>query len=737
MDLIGATAHWLHGDVETPSDFRIWHNYDQPIWDQLMGWRKDAGLDAQPVELIQVVSPYYDQDGGALRNISHDLDAAHVNLYLHQHSTNFNGEEISRHWDQSKISLDLNELHAKSIQNANVARPLHAKAIIARERNGIWCISGSANMSRPGLTRSWLAGGNLEIVSFQWSKDPAAFDYLLSDLALHIEPLLFSEAQGVEAEPSERSIQTVYSINIKDAVLHGRLLEGYVSKLPVGCPLDGTLHFLRSGIQVKVELHENAFSVQLPEALISADAIQLQLGEYVTSYRWIDYPDLLLKRGARSYHGRVRSQLETIDGTENLFVELMDFLWKRVDQALVNRDEQRRRSRVSDRKKGEEKDEKEEVLKPEDFIVPESEVVNRLARRLEDGLPYDQSIWGLRDLLSIVLLRLTTNTQQNQESDYQDTKNKRGESDILEIRQIKARERLRKYLLDYCKRYGQRLADSKFVEKTGALLLFENTFTLGRVLLNFADAAEEFSQDDLGHCTLWLFAPLVWPSLLGIEGKSSLNILNEISADVPEQWPRTSLPTLGAILFTKAFDSPSSTWQTEKQIQHSFALRQLINKIKEKMGEDCFNVTSEDLQDIYDGLDWEQHSNQAEIESYVTFYTASFSSLKNYLSPVEQKYSVLLKLQALLKSEVTNELEKQKYVREIESAGMSNLLKELITLKIPILSTKGDSEYCPRCFGQLSGKTSSELKRGNMVLCSVSQDALIYHVPRVPSKWEW
>jgi len=737
LELIGATARWLHGDVEPPSDFRVWHNFRQPIWDQLLAWRTGLGLDAHPVELIQIVSPYYDKDGSTLRKISRDINATQVNVYLHQNSTNFNGESISRHWNQSEVSLHLNEIHAKSIQNANIARPLHAKAIIAREKTGVWCISGSANISRPGLTHSWLAGGNLEMVSFKWSEDPTAFDYLLADPILHIEALNIDEIQGVEEEPSERIIQTSYSITIKEAVIRGRTLEGSISKLPADCPLEGTLHFLRSGIQVKVELHDYDFSVQLPEVLSSADAIQLKLGPYVTSYRWVDYPDLLLKRGARSYHGRVRSQLETIDGTQNLFVELMDFLWMRVDPALVNRDEQRKRSRVLDRKKVEEKDEKEVILRPEDFIVPESEVVNHLARRLEDGLPYDRSTWGLRDLLSIVLLRLTMNTETSQATDYDVATRKRNENEILKIRQIKAREYLRSYLLDYCKQYGQRLADSEFVEKTGMPLLFENTFTLGRVLLNFANSVEEFSQDDLVRCTLFLWAPLVWPSLLDIKGKPTISVLNEISKDVASQWAQTGLPTLGAILFTKAFSNPLSNWQAETQIQHSIVLRHLIEKIQNAIGGDCFTVDNDDLQDIYLDMSWENHEHvQTDIEGHATFYMNAISTLKTYRSPAELKYSAILNLQKLLKSEKPDELERQKYVQEIEAAGMSNLLKEFLNSHIPILSTNGDHGYCPRCFGQLSSRASSDLKNGNMVLCTVYSDALIYHVPRTPSKWE-
>jgi hypothetical protein len=206
---------------------------------------------------------------------------------------------------------------------------------------------------------------------------------------------------------------------------------------------------------------------------------------------------------------------------------------------------------------------------------------------------------------------------------------------------------------------------------------------------------------------------------------------------VAKLWSLAGLPTLAVIQFASAFGRPL-TQQSEKQVQQYMLLRQLIGKMESLLGETGFSLSTLDLNDIFRGATWNDlEYAQKAADSQISFYTAVFDELRNYSPPVEHKYSAFLNLQAMLKSGNPDESKIQRLIQEVKSAGLSDLLQEFLNRHIPLLSSNGDLEYCPRCSGKLTGQVSSELKRGKIVQCSVSHDALIYHVPERPSKWIW
>lgn len=738
------TATWLDHPAPEPTDFCIWHNFDRPILDLLTDWRNARGWASQPIRAFSIISPYYDSDIGTLQRLADDFLPDQIQIHLDPALTNLNGSQADLDWNRRET-----ELKTAGIGPGEATRPtrhVHAKAVIGKEQDGVWCLTGSANLTRPALLRSWQNHGNLELVTFRWSQNPNAFDYLINDPSVKVWPINLADVIVTEPEPSERPTHLETPIMLTDLTARGEILDGRVSDISNFHVSSGNLHVLRKNLDIPILLDsELAFHVQLPAPLDTADAARIELGESVTPYHWIDQPEILARFGARTYQVRIKGKMETILGAEQLFQELMNYLWERVDPSC-DTDEQdprllRRRRQESS---GDQSDTPNGPLPPgpEDFITDEL-LVRTLHWGVEHHQPYDRSLLSLRDLLSLVLLRLTTPTQaallpvdegiRDEDADQQ-------RQIEQEAQQVKILDRLRNYLIGYCKRYGHRLITPDFIHYKSPEVIFQNHFTLSRVLLEFAAKAEQvFTQGDLASCFWWIYAPLVWPEIIGFDGIPALKSLeNEFSKEnIQQAWQDGGMPSISIIVIYEALGQPPN-WKTglwnKKRVGEFMAAREWIDRMRKVIGDDAFHINQEHLDNalgvrsIDDVTNSSQHSGSLSIDEYQDVLT----KIERYIPPVQEKYYPLVQLSDILKTGEGESQKAQELIEQIHRQGLSEEYEEYKKKPVRILSTSEDDPYCPRCGAHLTVIAQNSLKQGKLVLCTSSRDAWIYLRPKLP-----
>ncbi len=744
---IAEKASWLNSKLSS-SESSVWHNYDRSILEQLIEWRQTHGLTG-PALRMQTISPYYDQHLLALRQITTDVSPSQLQIHLDPNLTNLDGKKAVEVWRGK--SPKLNAFEIKSNQRGASPRHVHAKAIIGKEKDGSWIISGSANLSRPALLTNWRSGGNLELVTFFWSENPKEFDYLLQDELVSVRPLNLSDVLITETEPSERENPGVPDVFLADLNWRGEKIEGRLS-----CPLPGgvqgsVLHLQRRDVDIPVRFRDDlSFVARLTAPLEEeTESARLVSERYTTPYRWIDQPDVLARHSARSYRSQIKGKIETIFGAEKLFKELMDFLLERVDPHSGGEEQDPHLSRRRYRKSEQEQDDSVSTSPPEaERFITDEKLVQSLHSALDyHRHPYDRSLLSLQDLLSLVLLRLTSKTQPEPiDDELPDDEREQVTQIEQEEEKVDVLQRLSDYIIRYCNRYADHLLDADFLKRTSPEVIFQNHYTLGKVLLEFENKARDFavfSQEDLFQCFWNIWAPLVWPKIIGVNGVSTLKaFMKEFQLEPIEQaWQNTGMPELALIMFSQVLGQPpswqSGLWQPES-VEIFMVARVLIDRIKKTIGSNAFLARPPDVDRLL-GIQTlkDLFSTSAFDPSFLEYSRKIFLKIERYHPPVEEKYFSLIGLDLLTRSKPGDSGSKQKLIDEIHTQGLTSELRDFQSNPKPILPTTPTEEneiYCPRCSAEQAESVCTLLERGKLVLCSYSKDAWIYLRPKMPDR---
>jgi hypothetical protein len=553
-------ATWINDPGPNPENFQLWHSHQESIWDQLQTWRQEKGFSNEPLEMLQVISPYYDGNLSTAQAVSRELALPKLQFYLSRTSTNIDGAEAVKSWQKEDTELEVFDVTAKKSRKP---RDLHAKALIGFEKEGCWMMSGSSNFTQPGLMRPWNRGGNLEMVTLN------------------------------------------YSPSVSDLTIQDNLLYGKIENKPMDTDFTATLEFLHSSDYYEIEISKfGEFSTTIDRPFEYADAAKIVIGEHATPYRWIDFPISLQKYGQRLFRSRLKTKIESLDGARSVFKELMDFLWNRVDPTKFRKDSKNdlpetglRTSKRKTESSGDSGEDINDEILPASRFITEEELIDNLNWGIDNHPRYDRNIIGLRDLLSIVLLRLATETRIDEvltpagETDEDTDQERTAEQ---EEKRITALQWIRRYILSYCRRYARRLADKSFVESIGSSLLFQNHLTLGRILVELFIKTDAFTQSDLETCFWWIWAPMVNPDLVGVEGEATLIALHqEQDAILISEWHEAALPELLSHMIYHAFNiSPGKNyryWQKEA-ITKALILKQLLLDFEKLLGEEFINL---------------------------------------------------------------------------------------------------------------------------------------------------
>jgi hypothetical protein len=756
LHAIGATGPWLAGAVTPPPDLRLWHTFDRSLFSQL--------TEQGPLDELQIIAPFFDLV--TIGTLVQRLEPRRLVCGIDALSPNLDGSALAAQCQAWGCELSIRTLAGRDGGH----RPLHAKTMIGLGPDGAWCVSGSANCTRPAWLGTWVGDGNLELVVWHHSSDSMAFQEIWTDDLLMVQERdasgIHAEEDSIEADDTQAAAPLrLVELSYQSERLTGRFT--WKSELPDSVDevdheaslVEGqcwALELLRRREAHSFEPdREGRFTIPLPDGLSSIEAgrVVAHSSGTVTQqspYHWIDQPAELARYGHRTYHARVKQGLQTFAGAGNLFEELLNYLWERVDPKAIQRardDEERGHRRFRGRQRGDGDDGEVEAPPPPEAFITEEELAETLAWHVDAYVPHDRSLLSLRDLLSLALLRLTTETV-TPNVDIGDTSERDEDADAAQTQeQEEQREamltRLSDYLRRYSRRYAQRLINPAFVTKVGPELLFENHYTLGRVLLEFASKVDVFTLDDLRQGILLILGGLFWPEGAGLDGNGAWDILIEAGCDgdtLRGVWEITDLPALTTLLICEAWDEPPG-WQDglwdEPLVQRFMLAQALLDQIEQRIGQRYWEPLESkpvESQALW-GFRWLTdlaEGNTHQIYSF-TEIISHLDRLASYQTPVEEKYANLLAWWRLEQKHQGKTVQATELIGQVHQAGYTEELQLLRSLPPDgqVLAIQGETEYCACCYIQLPIQITQSLRHGRLALCPNCRRAALYWKPVV------
>lgn len=335
-------------------------------------------------------------------------------------------------------------------------------------------------------------------------------------------------------------------------------------------------------------------------------------------------------------------------------------------------------------------------------------------------------------MLSLALLRLTTETasQRVLAASVDSEEDELAISEEIENQRQVLRDWqkwLVDYLMRYCRRYGQRLNDVSFIHETGPELIFQNHYTLARVLLEFHEKTETFSSGHLREAVREIWAPL-----FGRDGVLNVLASDETVEIVGTLWNEASLTPVFVMILSKAWSEAFPGWDQRNRIQciqRFIYARNLIEKSEASLGTgywrridwtqvDWFGLRGfqsvEDL--ITDSLNVEHDLEEGN----------RFDQLAKYQTPIEQHYREFFHWHQLRKQGHAHLPETSKLAEKLteQDSQVFSLIRSADRI-VPII---GDSRECPVSYVELPSKTLADLRRGKLVPSP--------HIPRTLLFWK-
>jgi hypothetical protein len=733
LTVIGEHAPWLSQTVAPPANLRLCHSLDYPI---LAQW---GGQTA--VEELRLLSPFWNEN--VVAGLVERFQPRQLILGVNAARPRLDGALVQHQAESRHCHLELAAVSGRP----DTHRELHAKTFIGTGPAGAWCVSGSANCTAAALEGSWRGGGNLELVVWQQSDDPAAFSHIWADPLLSLQRL---EPATVHKPPEEQlPTLPVLPFRLRELRYENNQVKGQIvwavssdkDSLQSGTAFEIGHWFLE--LRLARQRHAIApdkngeFVLRMTAGLKQAEAGRViwlpATGEKCHSLSlWVDQPAELARFGQRAYHARVETNLQTFAGAGQLFEELMNFLWNRVDPSQWQ--EQGTMAGAGRRRgSGSQEDSDDTTYRepppPDAFFVEEELTDDALAVRIRRQVgrywPHQQSVYSLRDLLSLALLRLTAETrppdgQPEDSSEPPDGKR----TDMDEAERESVLHHLCRYIKRYCRQYAQRLVKREFVEQVGPRLLFENHYTVGRILLEFYDKVDLFNDRDLRECLLLIFGALFWPKAANVEQPGGWALLAQAHelAYLQQLWRETGMVALMAVLMDAAWGKPPG-WQVTVYdtalVQRYMLGRQLLNTIETAVGTKFWNVPSAPVVDSLDLFGFRQATDlERESDRVPLIDTAEHHRrLSLYQTPAEEKYIYLLawwKLNNRGQEGTQNAQNLQRAILKLGQIAEFRLISQL-GKRGRVAPLVGEMDHCPGCsiklpFSLLTGVKNCELK---------------------------
>ncbi|MCB8924011.1 MAG: hypothetical protein H6652_00120 [Ardenticatenaceae bacterium] len=741
ISAIGELAPWLADTSPTPpSDMRLWHSYNRSIYAQ---W-----FDRAPIQEMRLLSPFWTVE--AIDRLVQRFTPQMLVLGLNESEHRLDAEALQRRSQEWACELQLFTVSGL----LNEQRRLHAKTFVGKNSEGAWCLLGSANCTVPGLVQSWQEGGNLELVVWQKSSNPTAFDAIWSDDILSIVAL--NPADIRPGEPEDEPTSKSLPFRLLELILDNEELTGQIM-WQEGNAYQNEGKWLLELRQANIRLPitpdaQGEFSLPFPETLPKTESgrvIWSTVGqpEVASPYHWIDQPAELHRFGNRTYHARIKASLQTFAGAGSLFEELLNFLWDRVDPRQVQAEAEKEKDGQGRGKRSGKNQMKEDdtPAPPASSFITDEELTYTLIRHAEGYAPHNQSVHSLRDLLSLALLRLTVETKPAEvEVDDAGDRDEYQNSEE-EIQQKAEKKKVLKQLCDsvlrYCQRYARQLNKAEYLTQVGPRLLFENHYTLGRILLEFYEKVQLFTEKDLRRCLLLIYGGLFWSKAADLQGKSGWDVFLDAGVEavqLQEFWQAANMPLLTAVLVTHAWEKPkrwSDMIHRPQAVQRFMVARELVNHIEKTTSERFWRTidsSATDSQNIFGFRNLVELSAKGQPISVETIQDG-IGTLADYRTPAQEKYKYLLHWWAYQQKRQSNTGSMAKLAQAIIDLGYKQELSLVRQLgkNGKLKPLQGEQDICPNCFVKLPDNVLFELRQYELKLCPVCSQAALYWEPTI------
>lgn len=747
LDNILEHSQWLGSPAPLPPDLRVWTTTEVPVLRQLEEWRQGRGLGGHALKSLTIVSPFFDSDLGTIKRLFEDYLPDEASVFLDPTAIRLHVGRLRQSWPQND-----GDLLVASIRRAAPGRltPLHAKAIVGVEDGGSWCLLGSANATWPALMSAWSNRGNLECVVFQWSDRTDAFDQFLADPSISTDAI--AESTPTIEPDSAMDLPSEPGITLTDLSLRGDLLAGMLSTSPNASHRQGVLELQRSGVSYSVSVDGHGhFEIGLPARLKEAESGRIRLGDLETPWRWIDQIDELERAGERGYHSRIRSSLETFDGSGRLFEDLINLLLNRHSDEVWSNEREHppgqgvARPRGPTNEQGDSSPVDEPVPPASQFFAPE-DVTRRMSDYVGEHLAnHERSYASLRELLAIVLARLTL--EQSGDSPSQGD---RPTADSLdsppppEPGQTAALEHLVNYIGSYCGRYARHLSTADSVRDMGPAHLLRNHATLAWVLHDIGRRAEE-EFDRLSRKTFWqVWAPLLQPSMIGLQGAAAMDVAIRSGGEVSLAAiiKREGIRSLFGQAILDQFGLPAA-WtlipNRDRRLADLLAARTLCRKLLSFTND---LVPDRDELTVFREFDSELHRIGEALSP--TFDAATLSSvlraLRDFKTTPQRKYGAFENLRALERSGQRNTLEYDQLRVNITHFGVEadwELFRSSNVAISEVVQTRTEDALvfmCGACYMEIPDGAARKLDQGRLVMCPNCHDRWNYWSPPAPKR---
>jgi hypothetical protein len=343
---------------------------------------------------------------------------------------------------------------------------------------------------------------------------------------------------------------------------------------------------------------------------------------------------------------------------------------------------------------------------------------------------------SLRDLLSLVLLRLTTEPTVNDVDEEIDVENSElvDTTPILERQQVDALHYLREYLQNYCNQYAQRLFDPTFIKRIDPILLFENNFTLLRVFLEFnLKRPDVFTKTMLRDQIATLWGAMLWTKALGVNATCMWDLLKD-DVDLVNLVQDSGLLVLTGAAIAAAWEYIPS-WEEglirDDIVIETMVAKELIRKITERTGIsqwwrlETVGIDSREIYGFQSAKDVYTSSETFDTE-YQSEIQRKLDKLIRYRLPTEEKYQVIFDWLNCRRKKCDS-LDKLTLKAQQLQPAIFNLVQQCGIPK----KMMGDMTECVHCYITLPSMTFSALRRSEIVVCNQCQ-SLLYWVPVMP-----
>lgn len=734
LDQISHNSSWIITPQNEPIDLQLWSSVTKPLIQRI------ALL--EPVEELQIISPFFDLH--ALQALLQALCPARLRLGVDSSKPHLDGTGLLRICSSSKCTVQV-----QAIDGTPRHRPLHAKAIIGITETGAWCLSGSANCTRPALLGSWGRDGNLELVTWRRSDDPHAFDELWHDTEVHLyprDPASFLE--GAVIHPVVDLLP--YSAELLELSYQSDVIQGRVQiegQLPAR--VTWILEFLRSREYVNLIIRPDGhFSVALAQPLEGVEAGRVVVSDdghvlAQSGFLWLDQPAELYRHAKRAFFLRIQESMRTFSGAGQLFQDLLNFLWERVDPQNLNEQHQEIAAwRMRNRRNATVVSVDGPPPPVEDFIVDDDTLVAHISRRLSQGSGGDQTALSVQDLLSLVLLRLTEPTKPRlPDAAGDEGPDVERDSRIIaehEDRQRIIQEQISNYLLRYCRAYTRRLCDKSFLSRLSPERLFENHALLCRILLEIADkcgtttaANPAFTRDHFRECTLGILGALYWSAGAGLDGDNAWDVLcanGHAQAELVRLCDIAELTVLAAELVAQTWGEPPP-WQrglhNPSLVQTYLRTRELLQRMEQALGQrfwyrlESVEMSTISLFGFRRPADLHQPAETSHVFDRTLVY---LDKLAAYRTPIEERFAPIIAW-----ADATGRNTQQLTALRVRFPDEVALFE--IRPNARLLASNDALTFCPGCHMQLAKNVITQIRRGQLAACNNCRKSILYYRP--------